>query len=97
MLVYLARRSHVLSFKYYPYRKGGCVFFLVNDSNIYLKIEKPPPYYCLKLRYTNKLQTAQSRKGFGRQDEEILENQVDLKIRILGNEYMTANIWWTKL
>lgn len=39
MLVYLARRSHVLSFKYYPYKKGGCLFFffLVNDSNIYFR------------------------------------------------------------
>ena len=60
---------------------------MTRTFNLDLKIEKPPPYYCLKLRYTNKLQTAQSRKGFGRQDEEILENRVDLKIRILGNEY----------
>lgn len=50
-----------------------------------LEIEKPTPYYCLKLRYTNELQTGQPRKGFDRQDEEILENQVGLKIRIMGN------------
>lgn len=39
MLVYLARRSHVLSLKFYPYKKGGWFFFffLVNDSNIYFR------------------------------------------------------------
>lgn len=50
-----------------------------------LEIEKAPPYYYLKLRYTNELQTAQSRKGSERQDEELLENRVDLKIHITGN------------